>query len=147
MVICTGEREIGAVFGRLTDNPGKLACTIIIFRPQYMSNQYMRLLCCFWSLMQKTKQKKSKTKNWGKNAELGGGGTYPPRSNPSPPVPPLPPVAHAFITTMRNLYCLSVRLRKHLHCMFCFVDAGLMPQYIFRTVAVHLTIIFWNRGE
>ena len=32
----TGEWEIGAVSGRLTDNPGELACIRIIFLPQYM---------------------------------------------------------------------------------------------------------------
>ena len=41
MVTRTGEREIGAVSGRLTDNPGELACIIIVFWPQYMSYQYM----------------------------------------------------------------------------------------------------------
>ena len=35
-----GEREIGAVSRRLTDNPRELAGIIIIFSPQYMSNQY-----------------------------------------------------------------------------------------------------------
>ena len=44
MVTRTGEREIGAVSGRLVDNPGELACIIIIFWSQYMSNQYMRLM-------------------------------------------------------------------------------------------------------
>ena len=36
MVTRTGEWEIGAVSGRLTDNPGELACIRIIFWPQYM---------------------------------------------------------------------------------------------------------------
>ena len=44
---CTGEQEMGALSGRLSDNPGELACIIIIFWPQYMSNQYMRLRAVF----------------------------------------------------------------------------------------------------
>ena len=47
MVTCTGEQEMGALSGRLSDNPGELACIIIIFWPQYMSNQYMRLRAVF----------------------------------------------------------------------------------------------------
>ena len=39
MVTRMGKREIGAVSGRLTDNPGELACIIIIFWPQYITGR------------------------------------------------------------------------------------------------------------
>ena len=36
MVTGTGEREIGAVSGRLPDNPGELACMHVTCRVQYL---------------------------------------------------------------------------------------------------------------